>query len=109
MIGLRIDIPAAFDFWLCFGFLGLSTLVKGMSVYIVMRLAGCKPLDGAHFAMAMNTRGGPGIVLASVGYDLGIIDQRLFLALVFASIATSAMSGFWFGLLRGRWAPLQET
>ena len=43
----------------------------------------------------MNTRGGPGIVLASVAYAAGIIDERMFTALVIASILTSLATGLW--------------
>ena len=43
----------------------------------------------------MNTRGGPGIVLASVAYAAGIIDDRLFTAFVLASIVTSLATGVW--------------
>jgi K+:H+ antiporter len=45
--------------------------------------------------MAMHTRGGPGIVLASVAYAAGIIDERMFTALVLASILTSLACGLW--------------
>jgi hypothetical protein len=43
----------------------------------------------------MNTRGGPGIVLASVAHAAGIIDARMFTALVLASILTSLATGTW--------------
>jgi hypothetical protein len=44
----------------------------------------------------MNTRGGPGIVLASVALAAGIVDERMFTALVLASILTSLATGIWF-------------
>ena len=43
----------------------------------------------------MNTRGGPGIVLASVTHAAGIIDDRMFTAIVLASIFTSLATGCW--------------
>ena len=44
----------------------------------------------------MNTRGGPGIVLASVAFNFGLIDERFFVTLVLAAITTSLASGAWF-------------
>jgi len=47
----------------------------------------------------MNTRGGPGIVLASVAFAFNIITESFFVALVLASIVTSLFSGVWLRLM----------
>jgi len=60
------------------------------------RLAGVGMGRALDYAVAMNTRGGPGIVLASVAHAAGIIDDRMFTALVLASILTSLATGIWF-------------
>jgi Kef-type K+ transport system membrane component KefB len=67
-----------------------------------MRVIGATPLVGLNYAIAMNTRGGPGIVLASVAFDFGIVDERVFLALVITAIATSLATGVWFRYLLDR-------
>ena len=59
-----------------------------------------------NYAVAMNTRGGPGIVLASVAFDFGIVDQRVFVALVLAAIITSLLTGVWFRYLVDRGMPI---
>lgn len=46
-------------------------------------------------AVALNARGGPGIVLASVAYATGIINQTFFVSLVMLSIVTSLLAGSW--------------
>ena len=46
-------------------------------------------------AVAMNARGGPGIVLASTAYAAGIINQTFFVSLVMLSIVTSLVAGSW--------------
>jgi Kef-type K+ transport system membrane component KefB len=48
-----------------------------------------------HFAVAVNARGGPGIVLASVSFDAGIIDRSFFATLVMLSVVTSLLAGWW--------------
>jgi len=42
---------------------------------------------------AMNARGAIEVILATVALEEGLIDQRIFVALVFMAIATSMMSG----------------
>jgi len=56
----------------------------------------------------MNTRGGPGIVLASVAYGFGIIGGELFVTLTLAALITSLASGAWFRHLLRRGWPLYE-
>jgi Kef-type K+ transport system membrane component KefB len=53
--------------------------------------------------MAMNARGGPGIVLATVAFDLGIINEAFFVTLVLIAIVTSLAAGYWirFAMSRG--------
>jgi hypothetical protein len=54
----------------------------------------------------MNARGGPGIVLATVAFDMGIINQTFFVALVLIAIITSMLAGWWFRLVLSRGWPL---
>ena len=49
----------------------------------------------ASLAIAMNARGGPGIVLASTAYAAGIINQTFFVSLVMLSVVTSLAAGSW--------------
>jgi Kef-type K+ transport system membrane component KefB len=106
IVGLRIDLVGSFDAVLFLGFLAFSTVIEGICVYGAMRLIRCSPLDSWHFSVAMNTRGGPGIVLASVALDYGLIDDRLFITLVMVAIATSLVSGVWFRYVVARGMPL---
>jgi Kef-type K+ transport system membrane component KefB len=96
IVGFRIDLPGAFDPVLFFGFLAFSSAVVGQCVFATIRLGRCGTLTSWHFAVAMNTRAGPGIVLASVAFDFGLIDERLFVALVLAAILTPLAAGAWF-------------
>ena len=57
----------------------------------------------------MNTRSGPGIVLATVAFDMGIINETFFVTLVLIAITTSLMAGTWFKfvILKG-WSLFKE-
>jgi Kef-type K+ transport system membrane component KefB len=43
-------------------------------------------------ALGMNARGAVGIVLTTVALEYGLIDQRIFVALVVMALATSVLS-----------------
>lgn len=96
LVGQRIDVHSHFDLLLCIGFVFATSAVKVASCLVAtwfIRVPWSRAVD---LAFAMNTRGGPGIVLASVAFEARIIDEPLFVALVFASIATSLFAGLWF-------------
>jgi hypothetical protein len=61
-------------------------------------------LDLINLAITTNARGGPGIVLASVALDAGIISPKFYTTLVLAAILTSQMAGAWLDyVLRKDW------
>jgi len=50
----------------------------------------------------------PRFAFASVAFDFGLIDQRLFVALVLAAIVTSLAAGAWFRYAVGAGMPLLD-
>lgn len=79
-------------------------MVKLISAGIGARLARFRGLDVINLAVALNARGGPGIVLASVAYDAGIINGAFFTTLVLMAIITSQVAGAWLEyVLRKGW------
>ena len=48
-----------------------------------------------NLAVALNARGGPGIVLASVALDTAIISSEFYAVLVLLAITTSLLAGSW--------------
>jgi Kef-type K+ transport system membrane component KefB len=71
--------------------------VKTVSVYTGARVGGQPPAASVNLAVAMNARGGPGIVLASVVFGAGIINQSFYAVLVLLAIVTSLLAGSWLG------------
>ena len=81
-----------------------SCLVKILSVSLAGRCAGFRGLDLVNLAITTNARGGPGIVLASVAFDAGIISPQFYTTLVVAAVLTSQMAGAWLDyVLRKGW------
>ena len=69
-------------------------------------MAGFRGLDVLNLAVATNARGGPGIVLASVAYDAGIVNAQAFTTLVLLAILTSQAAGAWLEFVLRRGWPL---
>jgi Kef-type K+ transport system membrane component KefB len=114
IIGLQLDLIHHFDVLFFVGFLAFACVAKAASVYLGARLSRENRFMSASLAIAMNARGGPGIVLASTAYAAGIINQTFFVSLVMLSIVTSLAAGSWLErvadrLTRAREEPRQET
>lgn len=93
LIGIQLDLIHHFDPLFFIGFLAFACIVKAASVYTGARLSGEKPFVASSLAVAMNARGGPGIVLASTAYAAGIINESFFVSLVMLSVVTSLFAG----------------
>jgi Kef-type K+ transport system membrane component KefB len=114
IIGLQLDLIHHFDVLFFVGFLAFACVAKATSVYLGARLSRESKFMSASLAIAMNARGGPGIVLASTAYAAGIINQTFFVSLVMLSIVTSLAAGSWLErvadrLTRAGEEPRQET
>jgi len=107
IVGLRLDLVHHFRPLFFLWFLLFASLVKAASVYAGARLAGESGHASANFAIALNARGGPGIVLASVAFGAGIINQEFYAALVMLAVVTSMLAGSWLDRIVRRGAPLR--
>jgi Kef-type K+ transport system membrane component KefB len=104
MVGLKLDLVRGLSLGMMAAFLVGSCLVKILSVSLAARLAGFRGLDVINLAITTNARGGPGIVLASVAFEAGIISPQFYTALVVAAVVTSQMAGAWLDyILRKGW------
>jgi Kef-type K+ transport system membrane component KefB len=104
IVGFRLDLSKTFSISLFVAFLVVACSVKLISVGVGARLAGFGWLDTVNLAMATNARGGPGIVLASVAFDAGIINAAFYTTLVLVAVLTSQAAGTWLRyVLRKGW------
>jgi len=103
-VGYRLDLSKTFDPIMLAGFLVGTSLIVFLSVGIGAKLAGMNRLDIVNLAITQNARGGPGIVMASVAFDVGIINAPFFTTLVLTAVVTSQACGFWLDhVLRKGW------
>lgn len=104
IVGLKLDLVRGLSLWMIIAFLVGSCFVKIASVSLAGRLAGFRGMDLINLAITTNARGGPGIVLASVAFDAGIISPKFYTALVLAAVLTSQFAGAWLDyVLRKGW------
>jgi Kef-type K+ transport system membrane component KefB len=109
IVGLKLDLVRGLSLAMIAAFLIGSCVVKILSVSLAGRFAGFRGLDLINLAITTNARGGPGIVLASVAFDAGIISPTFYTTLVLAAVLTSQMAGAWLDyVLRKGW-PLLTT
>jgi Kef-type K+ transport system membrane component KefB len=109
IVGLKLDLVKAFSWQLLLLFLVGTCIVKILSVSLASRLAGFHGLDLVNLALTTNARGGPGIVLASVAFDAGIINAKFYTALVLVAVITSQFAGAWLEYVLHRGLPLLST
>jgi Kef-type K+ transport system membrane component KefB len=106
IVGLKLDLVRGFSLNMIAVFLVGSCVVKILSVSLAGRFAGFRGLDLINLAITTNARGGPGIVLASVAFDAGIISPKFYTTLVLAAVLTSQMAGAWLEYVLRRGLPL---
>ena len=98
IVGLKLDLVRSFPVAFFALFLVFACAVKALSIYAGARLAGEPRATSWNLAVAMNARGGPGIVLASLAYESEIISESFYAILVMLSLVTSLLAGSWLDL-----------
>ncbi|MEV6766751.1 cation:proton antiporter [Streptomyces sp. NPDC051105] len=99
-VGVQLDLAHHFSALFFFAFLIMACLVKLGSIWVAARLAGEDNRAAVHFAVALNARGGPGIVLATVTLGAGVINEDFYTVLAMLSIVTSQIAGVWLYVYR---------
>jgi Kef-type K+ transport system membrane component KefB len=95
LVGYKLDLGKTFDPKMVAFFLIAACIIKLISVLAGAKLAGFSIPSCVNLAVATNARGGPGIVLASVAYEAGIISAPFYTTLVLLAVITSQAAGSW--------------
>jgi Kef-type K+ transport system membrane component KefB len=109
IVGIQLNLLRNFNPLFFLAFLAFACAAKALSVYAGARLSGEAPATSRNLAVALNARGGPGIVLASVALGAHIIDGRLYAYIVLLSVVTSSFAGAWLGRVLRSGVPLRTT
>ena len=104
LVGFNLDLIHHLDLGMVLGFTLFAMAAAVAGTFTAVWLADRHVLSSFNLAMAMNARGGPGIVLATVASELGIIGKSFFVTLIVLSLVSSLLAGFWFRyVLARRW------
>jgi Kef-type K+ transport system membrane component KefB len=109
LIGFKLDLAQTLNpVMLILFMLGTSAAVF-LCVGLAGKFAGFSRLDLINLAITQNARGGPGIVMATVTYQAGIINVEFFTTLILTAVLTSQACGFWLDyVLRKGWPLLSN-
>jgi Kef-type K+ transport system membrane component KefB len=106
LVGYKLDLGKTFDLKMVAFFLIAACIIKLISVLAGAKLAGFSIPSCINLAVATNARGGPGIVLASVAYEAGIINAPFYTTLILLAVITSQAAGAWLEHVLRRGRPL---
>jgi Kef-type K+ transport system membrane component KefB len=95
VVGYRLDLGKTFSLAMLAIFLTAACAIKLVAAGAGARLARFNWRDSLNLSIALNARGGPGIVLASVAFDAGIINAAFYTTLVLVAVLTSQAAGWW--------------
>jgi Kef-type K+ transport system membrane component KefB len=108
VVGYKLDLSKSFSFSMLAVFLLVACVLKLVSAGAGARIAGFSWPSSINLAVATNARGGPGIVLASVAFDAGIINAQFYTTLVLTAVLTSQFAGAWLDFVLRRGKPLLD-
>ncbi|MFZ1177374.1 MAG: cation:proton antiporter [Mycobacterium sp.] len=109
IVGLKLYLIRGVSLPMIVIFIVATCVVKMLSVGLAGRFAGFRGLELINLGITTNARGGPGIVLASVAFDAGIISSKFYTTLVVAAVLTSQLAGAWLDyVLRKGWPLLKS-
>lgn len=103
--GLRTQIGllnTRYDWAVCAIIIGVATLGKLGGSALAARLTGLNGRTSLQLGALMNTRGLMELIALNIGYDLGILSQRIFAMLVIMALVTTTLTGPLLTLFRTR-------
>jgi mannitol/fructose-specific phosphotransferase system IIA component (Ntr-type) len=104
-ICLNVDFVRSFDPLLCLVILVIACVSKVLGCGVGARWGGMSWREAWAVGFAMNARGAMEIVLGLLAWQYGIVDERMFVALVVMAITTSLFAGPAVQRLLGRKGP----
>jgi Kef-type K+ transport system membrane component KefB len=94
--GLRTQISllnSAQDWVICLVIIAVATVGKLGGSAVAARLTGMRWRESLQLGALMNTRGLMELIALNIGYDMGILSQRIFTMLVIMALVTTIMTG----------------
>lgn len=96
-LGMRTDFIANFNWTLVPVILILACSSKILGCFLAARIGKLPLATSLSAGLLMNSRGAMGVIVAAMGLETQIIDERMFVALAIMSVLTSIIAGLFLG------------
>ena len=95
LVGIQLNVVHGFSFARFGLFFAIAFGLEFIGTWLMLLPSGLSHGTRLDFAMTMNARGGPGIVLATVAYSYNIISLEFFTVLILTTMLSSMTAGYW--------------
>ena len=102
LVGIQLNVVHDFSPARFLLFFAIAFGLEFAGTWLLLLLSGLKMSTRLNFAITMNARGGPGIVLATVAYSYDIISLEFFTVLILTTMLSSMIAGYYLRLRQRR-------
>ena len=95
LVGIQLNLLHNFSFLRFAIFFAIAFGLEGIGTLLMLQFTDLRDAVKVNFAITMNARGGPGIVLATVAYSYKIISVEFFTVLILTTMLSSLIAGYW--------------
>ena len=95
LVGIQLNLLHNFSFLRFALFFLIAFGLEGVGTFLMLQFTDLRDAVKLNFAVTMNARGGPGIVLATVAYSYKIISVEFFTVLILTTMLSSLIAGYW--------------
>ena len=95
LVGIQLNLLHNFSFLRFALFFLIAFGLEGVGTFLMLQFTDLRDAVKVNFAITMNARGGPGIVLATVAYSYKILSVEFFTVLILTTMLSSLIAGFW--------------
>ena len=98
LVGIQLNVVHDFSVPRFLLFFAIAFGLEFIGTWVLLLFSGLKMSTRLNFAITMNARGGPGIVLATVAYSYNIISLEFFTVLILTTMLSSMIAGYYLRL-----------
>ncbi|MEE3466936.1 MAG: cation:proton antiporter [Eubacterium sp.] len=95
LVGIQLNLIHNFSPWRFLLFFVVAFGLEAIGTLVMLQFSNLNRQTKINFAVTMNARGGPGIVLATVAYSYEIISIEFFTVLILTTMLSSLIAGYW--------------
>ncbi len=95
LVGIQLNLINDFSLIRFLVFFVIAFGLEAIGTLVMVQLTDLNLRTKINFAVTMNARGGPGIVLATVAYSYQIISIEFFTVLILTTMLSSLIAGYW--------------